>query len=447
MNTTLETVTPSRNNLIITLTAEEVAQERASITGKFASQAKVPGFRPGKAPRDMIARRFRKDINGELQRHLVSAKLQEGIKKEKLNVFGVVEFKGPDSFEKDEDMTLTYTLDLNPTFDLPEYSDIKLEAPDTAVTDEEVDTRLQEIRQQRADFKVVERPAASGDYAKVSYTGTIDGQPIAEIVPERPIYGTQNNTWEEVGNADYGIPGLPEALAGLSAGEEKTIDVTFPEDFAEKELAGKKASYAVKMEEVRERTLPELDEEFLKGLQVETVEELKTRLRRELQGQKWRDAHFKNRRELGDQLAGRVEFALPESPVESRTQQYLQQLVEQNTRQGVKREDLEQNKEALYASARQSAESRVKLEYILFKIAEKEKITLTQEDMQRVVMNEAMRSGRKPQDLVKEWQKDEEGLREIQRSVLFDKTLDLLVERATPAPEESEEPSTVESTS
>lgn len=431
--------------MTISLTADEISRERQSITKKFATQAKIPGFRPGKAPVDMIARRHRKDIAAELERQLVSAKLQEAIKAEKLNVFGVVEFKGPDSYEEDADCTLTYTLDLNPSFEIPDFSGISLEPVDASVADEEVETRLEELRKQRADFKVVERAAAEGDYVKVSYTGKIGEELIAEILPERPIYGTQTSTWEEAGVSEFGIPGLPEALVGLSAGEEKTIEVAFPEDFAEKGLAGKNASYEVKVEEVRERTLPELDEEFCKSLQVESVDDLKSRLRREIEGQKFQEGHYKNRREMGDKLAALIEIAIPESPIEARTQQYLQRLVEQNTQQGVKREDLEKNKEALYNSARQSAESRVKLEYILFKIAEKEKITLSNEDMQRVLMNEAMRSGRKPQDLVKEWRKDEEGLREIQRSVLFDKTLDTLVERATPTTGKTEEPSTVES--
>ncbi|MCH8474935.1 MAG: trigger factor [Opitutales bacterium] len=439
MKTTIEEITPSRKNLILTLSEEEINEARGGIVKEVAKTAQMPGFRPGRAPLDLIEKKFRRQIKDELNRKLLNSKLQEAIKEEKLSVLGIVDVKQPESFDEGGEQTVTYTLDLNPEFETPDYLGIELEPLKVEVTDEEVTQQIDEMRKQRAEFNVVERAAETGDYVQVTYSGKIEDKPIAEILPDRPIYGDQTSTWEEAGNSEFGVPGLPEALVGMKAGEEKEIEVAFPDDFKESELAGKKATYKVEVKEVRERKMPEINEEFLKGLQVESEEALKEKMKQDLLNRKQQEEHFKRRQKLADDLADKVEFAVPESPIEARTEQYLRRLVEQNTQQGVPREKLEEKKEELAESARQTAFKRVKLEYIIFQIAEKEKIELTQDDMQRVLINEAMRSGKKPQDLVKEWQKDQDQLRHIQREVLFDKTLDTLVDRVLKKDQKGEE--------
>ena len=443
MNTTIEEISPSRKNLIITLSGEDIANTRKGIISEVSKSVQIPGFRPGRAPADLVAKKYRRQINDEIHRKLVGGRLQDAIKTEKLSVLSVIDIKAPDSFEDGQEQSITYTVDLNPEFEIPPFDDIALERQDTSVTDEEVNAQIEEIRTQRADFKEVERPTESGDYVKVSYTGKIDGQAIAQIVPDQPIYGEQKSTWEEAGNSEFGIPGLPEALVGLAPGDKKEVEVSFPSDFKAEKLAGQKAIYEVEVLEVRERQLPEINEEFLKGLQVETEQDLRDRVRADLENRKRQESHFKARQTFADALAAKVEFPLPETAVESRTEQYLRRLVEQNTQQGVPREKLEEKKDELFASARQTAVNRVKLEYLVFAIAEKEKIEITEQDMQQVLMNEAMRSGKKPQDLVKEWQKDQDQLRHIQREVLFDKALDTLVERQL-SKDENTEPQTAE---
>jgi len=175
-------------------------------------------------------------------------------------------------------------VDVSPTIKLPEYTGLELEIQPTEPTDAEIDQVIDGLRSERADFKVAERTSAKGDYVRFGYTGSLDGKSIAEIVGDKAIYAAAPQTWEEVEGANEGLlPGVSRLIAGLKTGDKKSIEVTFPADFAAvPALAGKTVTYAIDVQEVRERVLPALDEAFFKSHQVDDLAGLKAQVRASL---------------------------------------------------------------------------------------------------------------------------------------------------------------------
>lgn len=430
MNVIVEDINDTRKRLSVTLEAEEIQKERDAVLKEVAKAARLPGFRPGKAPLPMIAKRFSREIGDRVKQNVLNDAYRQAIEESKLQPFKLVEIDGGEQLAADGNREVAFVLDVRPDFNLPEYKGIEIEEPSEEVTDAEIDTFIDRLRSQRAEFTTVEREAAQGDYVKLSYEGKIDGKLIAELVPDAPVFGTQNSTWEEVGAEEEAIPGFSSGLAGLKAGDRKEISVDFPENFPQAALRGQKAVYSLEMQEVREKKMPELDEEFLKGLQVESVEKLREQVRANLEQTRKRESEEKKRQQLTERLGSMVEFPLPESAVERETQNILRQFLETNLRRGVPQEEFEKRKEELYDGARRSAFVRVKLQFILAKIAAAEDIKATDEDLSRVIYFEAQRRREKPEKFVKELRKNPDEIDAMRQSIIFDKTLDFLLENA-----------------
>jgi len=432
VNVQLNSLSDTRKSLVVSLSPEEVATERKAVVGEFIAQARLPGFRPGKAPASLIERKFAKEIAIQLQQKVVSRAYQEGREKEKLEVLALVNVE-PGEIKDGAETTVTVTVDVLPNFDLPNYTGIEVKVPAVDVSEDEVQQVIDGLRGDRAEFKTTERAAQKGDYVKLAYEGSVDGQPIVELVPDKQIYGKVPQTWAEVESEEDGIiPGLGNEIAGLKAGDQKTVAISFPAEFsAAPALAGKSASYAIEVLEIRERILPEIDEAFLKAHRADTLEGLKTDISNNLKLAKERDVHGAKRAQVMDALAKAVSFEAPESLVEDETQQVLRRVIGENMRQGVSEDVFEKNKEELYAKAHETAIQRVKLQLVCERIAEAEQVKVENEDMQNYVVNHAMRTQQSPDKVVQELTKNRDAVRELQRSILFDKAVDLIVSKAS----------------
>lgn len=433
MKVELKDISETRKQLVVALEAAEIDQELNRVTGEFVSQARIPGFRPGKAPVSVIRKRFEKEIAQELNQAVMAKAYREGTKEKGLEVLSVVDASEP-TVQAGSPAEVTITVDIQPKFDLPEYKGLPVKAGDTTVVDAEIDQVIENIRRERAEFKTVEREAQVGDYVKFGFEGTLDGQKIAELVPDRPIFGSMPQTWEEAGASEGLLPGAGQIVVGLKAGETKEGDITFPADFNIPALAGKTGHYTFNVQEVRERVLPAMDEAFLKQQGAATVEELRERVRHSIQQQKEGNDRAERRRQAADALAAKVEFPIPEVLIDNETDVLLHQMVEQNIRRGIPQEELEKNKEQLYAAARQNAVGRTKVRMLLLRVAEAEKLQVAREDINQAIYREAMRSGQKPEKVVKELEKNRERLTYFQQNILLDKALDFLVGAASVSP-------------
>lgn len=404
---------------------------------ELGKQANVRGFRRGKVPEAILRQKYKNEIYGEMRSALIRKAYQNIQERDDIELYDVVDVGELGDVDGGSEVTLDITVDVVPSFELPDYSAIATQVPPSDVDDSEVDAFIDNLRRQRANFEKVERAAQAGDYVKVSYMGTLDGEPIQaqlEAHANLRAWGTVTDGWEEAGTDEakqFGVPAVIDAVVGLEAGGTATVEQVIADTFAVEALRGKTVQYAIEVSEVRERVLPELDEEFLKSTGAESIEDFKAQVLDHLEGNKRQQAERAKRQQILDYIAGAVDIPLPQSGLEAETQQTMGRIMVQNMQQGVPEEEFEKNKEALHASATQTAQRELKLQLILNRIAREEKIEISNEDLSRAVYAIAQQQRRKPEELVKELRKDQRQLHSLQRQVLFSKTLDKLMETAT----------------
>jgi trigger factor len=432
VNVQLSTVSDSRKNLVVTLDAAEVDTEHQAVLGEYVRQARLPGFRPGKAPAALVTKRFAKEIAEEFKQKVVTMAYRGALEKEKLDVLSVVSVD-EGKIEQGAPAAITVTVDVRPDFTLPDYAGLPTKIAPADPTDAEIDNVIQALRTESAEFRGAERPAKKGDYVKLAYEGSVGGAKISEIVGDKQLYAKVPQTWEEVEGANEGIiPGLGKQISGVAKGDKRSVPVVFPADFQPvPALAGKTAEYALEILEVRERILPELDANFFKAHRVDDLEGLKSQVRSNLKLQKEQRNRAAQRTQVTQALADRVQFEAPTSLVEAETQGVLRQFIQENMRRGIPAEQFERDKKELYEGARKAAANRVKVQLILAKVAEAEKITVTDRDIDLYIRGEAARTNQRPDKIAKDLAKDREALRSVQQSIIFDKSVDFLVSKAT----------------
>ncbi len=312
MNVQITDINETRKTLTVTLDKSEVDGEYNSVLVDFTRQASLPGFRPGKAPAAMVAKRFGKELKDEFKHKVIGKAYRDGLDQSKLEVLNLVEVE-EGTIEPGLSAAIKLTVDVRPEFKLPEYTGLATEILPTEPAEEEIEKVIEGLRSERADFKVAERAAAKGDYVRFGYEGTLEGKPLTELVGDKAIYASAPQTWEEVEGANEGLlPGMSRQIAGLKAGDKKSVNITFPADFAAvPALAGKQAAYAIEVQEVRERVLPPMDEAFFKQNQVDDLAGLKTQVRANLAMRKDYENRAAQRRQVTDALIAQANFPCP----------------------------------------------------------------------------------------------------------------------------------------
>ena len=229
----------------------------------FQRQASLPGFRPGKAPKDMVAKKYEKDIADEVKKKLIPDAYRKAVDEQKLEVVGYPDIEEI-QFGKGQALQFAATIETAPDFQLPEYKGLPVKRETTTVTDADVQKAVDMLRARQQDFKTVDRAAATRDIVVVNFKGTSEGKPITEFAPEAQGLNEQQGFWVNIEPGAF-IPGFAEQLTGAKAGEKRTVNVDFPADFVTPQLAGKKAVYEVDVvTEVKEKVLPVVDEAFAK---------------------------------------------------------------------------------------------------------------------------------------------------------------------------------------
>ena len=267
-----------------------------------------------------------------------------------------------------------------------------------------------------------------GDVAVVNYTGTSDGQPLTNLAPTAKGLTEQKGFWIEIKPGAF-IPGFSEQLTGAKAGEQRTVNVDFPADFVSKELQGKKGVYQVEIVEVKEKILPELNDEFAKKYDAENVEKFRSLVRVDLENELKATRSRTIIQQVTQSLLEKLNFELPESAVAAETRNVVYNLVRQNTQRGVARELIEKQKDEIYAAAAGTAKERVRLAFIVQRIAEQEKIQVAQEEALRHAQKLAMMNQVPIEQFIKDLQQ-RNGVNELYEQVLHEKVLELLEKNA-----------------
>jgi trigger factor len=428
VNVSVENLAPCKKLVRVELDAAAVNAAFDAITKDYQKQAALPGFRPGKAPRDMVVKKYDAEIKEEARRKLIGDSYRKAIEEQKLNVVGHPDIEEV-QFGRGQALQFTATVETAPEFQLPEYKGLPATLEMKSVTDADVDRALDMLRGQQAKFETVARELTNGDVAVVSYSGTVDGQPITELAPTAKGLTEQKNFWVEMTPGAF-IPGFAEQLAGAKAGDKRTVNVDFPADFVTKELIGKKGVYEVEVVEVKEKVLPVADDAFAVKFGAENLEKLKAGVRADLENELKYSRSKAVRGQVVRALLNKVNFDLPESAVASETRNVVYDLVRQNTQRGVAREIIEKQKDEIYSAAAGSAKERVKLAFLVQRIAGQEKIQVTQEDAIRRAQTLAMTYQMPFEQFLKDLQK-RNGVNELYEQALHEKVMEFMETNAT----------------
>lgn len=427
MNVTVENLAPCKKLVRVELDVTAVDSAFDAIAKDYQKQAALPGFRPGKAPRDMVIKKYDAEIKDEAKRKLIGDAYRKAIDEQKISVVGYPDIEEV-QFGRGQSLQFTATIETAPEFQLPEYKGLPATFETKSVTDADVERALDLLRGQHASYNTVARPLANGDIAVVNYSGTCDGKAITELAPTAKGLTEQKNFWVETTEGKF-IPGFAAQLIGANAGDKRTVNVDFPADFVTKELQGKKGVYEVELVEVKEKVLPPIDDELAKKYDADNLERFRAVVRVDLERELKQTRSNALRSQVVKELLSKVNFDLPESAVAHETRNVVYDLVRQNTQRGIARELIEQQKDEIYSVAAVNAKERVKLAFLVGRIAEQEKIQASQEDVLKRAQQLAAMYQTPFEQFIKDLQK-RNGVNELYEQVLHEKVLELLEKNA-----------------
>lgn len=438
MKVEVENQPQGMTTLRIELPPEEVSKEWDGIANNYARYARIPGYRPGKAPRQVIEKKFRKEIQDEVTKALVSKSYHEAIEQKQLRVVSLADV-GDVEFGEDKSMRFRATVVTAPEFELPDYKKIPVELPAMTVSEAEVDEAIERLRDQSADFvDVPDRALAMGDFSVLDFTGAIDGVPISEIVPEasKNLHGGKK-FWLHLAPENF-LPKFCEQIVGMKPGETRSVQVEFPADFPVSELAGKKADYAVTLNEIKEKVLPAVDDAFAAKIMPEkTLAELRHSIEHNLEHEKEHEVERAKEQQIIKFLHERISFDLPPPLLKSETRRALNELVHRNRERGVPDELLKGKEKELIEGAGSLAANRLKTNFILHRIAEAEKIEVTREEIDERIRAQAAHYNVSVEKMRKEFE-EKDHINGLAEEILLGKTLDFLRANVSVAPTSDE---------
>jgi len=427
VNVTVENLAPCKKLVRVEVDAQAVDEAFVSMTKDFQKQAALPGFRPGKAPKELVLKKYEKDIQDEVKRKLIGDSYRKAIEEKKIDVLGYPDIEEI-QFGRGQALQFAATIETEPEFQLPEYKGLPIKRELKSVTEGDVARAIDLLREQRVKFETVARELRSGDIAVVNYTGTCDGKPITDVAPTAKGLTEQKNFWVEMQPNSF-IPGFADQLLGAKAGDKRTVNVDFPADFVTRELAGKKGAFDAEVAEVKEKVLPAVDDAFAKSYDAENLEKLREGVRRDLENELKYKQDRDTRAQIIGSLLNRVNFELPETALAKETRNVVYDLVRENAKRGVSRDVIEKEKEQIYSVAANSARDRVKLAFLIQHIAEKEDIKVAQEEILRRVQTLAAMYQIAPDKFLKDLQK-RNGLVEIYDQLAHEKVMEFLENNA-----------------
>ncbi len=432
----------SVSTLRIELPPEEVSKEWDAIASNFVRLAKIPGYRPGKAPRSVIEKRFRKEIHDELTKKLVSKSYYDAIEQKQLRVVSLTNLEDV-QFGEDKSMRFRATVVTAPEFELPKYKNIPVQLPPIKIADEDVDSALERLREQSADFvDVPERGLQMEDFAVIDFEGAIEARPIREIVPNasKNVHGGKK-FWLHLAPENF-LPRFCEQIIGMKRGETRSVQVEFPAEFPVTELAGKMADYAVTLNEIKQKVLPSIDDAFAARLVPgKTVADLRQMIEHDLKHEKEHEVERAKESQIFTFLQEHTAFDLPSPLLKHETRRALNELVHRNRERGVPDDMLKGKEKELVEGAGSLAAHRLKTNFILSRIAEREKIEVSREEIDARIREEAARYDISVDKMRKELQ-EHDGLNNLAEQLLLGKTLDFL--KANVSIEETQERVVVE---
>jgi trigger factor len=415
-----------KKNLQIEIPQDVVDAEITHIAQEFARRARVPGFRPGKAPIGVVKTRFRDEIVSEMMQHLMPKYFGDAIDQRKLEIVQAPQFESVD-YNSGKPLRFRAVFEVYPKLNITNYEGIPVQQVSTKVEDSEVEASLKKLQEDMAELAPVEddRAVQEGDFAEISYSGIIEGSDEPPLMGEKAV--------AEIGGRTT-VKEFSENLIGAKVDEEKTFRVSYRPDYPTPKLAGKTVQYKVRIEGLKTKEIPELNDEFAQRFgEYKTLDELKTKLREDLEKHKREQAQEQMREKLLEWLEDNNEFELPQSLIDRQLQTRVQRLVRDLSRQGINPQRLDVDWGKIREDQQQQAVRDVKGSLILEHVADKENITVSDEEIESEMEKIAAETNR-PKERVKEVLSRDSGLERLRAQIRNKKTLDLLQSKARTIP-------------
>jgi trigger factor len=365
MQVDIETTGPTERKLNITVPSTMVDEELARAYREVSKTARIPGFRPGKAPRSLLEMHYGSQVRSEVENKLINRTLFLALQQKDVSPVGMPNIETGD-LEKGSDFSYTAEVEVQPEIEIGQYKHLVAPTPTVEIDEEEIDQELSRMREQAAQLVpvLVRDVVEDGDVAVVDFEGTIGGVPFEG--------GKGENAHVEIGGTDY-IPGFAEGLLGAKVPSERDVPVTFPEEYGAKNLAGKQASFHIAIKEIKRRELPELDDEFAKDLGEESLEALRSKLTDATRSQKERDATEERRKTLLKALVEANPFDLPRSMITSQAERMVAGVTERFAAMTGQQISLSDDERASLAKESEAdAEFQVRSGLLLLEVAKKE---------------------------------------------------------------------------
>lgn len=430
MDIKIDKISECEATLTATATADEVNTIRDTVVATYMKNANIPGFRPGKAPKSVVAKRYAEPVREEVEYRLKSDIQEQSLQQNE--DLKVLDFGQPDAgFQEDGSYSFSTKLTIVPNFELPEYMGLEVTVPSSKVTDEEVQDALQKHAEGSATHEPVERAAAMGDVAVIDFTTTVEGKPTAEFCgkPVGFMEGREGH-WLAM-KEDAFMPGLAEGVVGLSVGDTKDITLTMKEDFPIAELASKEVTFHCTVKEVREKRVPEITEElFAEALPGKTMDDIRGIVRGNLEGRKQQEIDEAKADQISEQLADKLTFPLPEALVDRENENTVQRKIYEAIQKG-EYDVIEKSKGDDYkAECRKETERNLRVYFALQEIARKENLGVSENELLNAVAGMAQQAGEKNlKNFIRKLYR-ENRMTGVRLSVLTSKVLDLLAKNA-----------------
>lgn len=435
----MENLSQVKRKLTIEVPSDEVTQEVDRAYRELGKRAKVKGFRPGKVPRSILEMYYRKDIDHDVSEILVRRSLGEALKDKGLEAINLSWPEPAPPVVAGEDYRYVVELEVAPEFTAEDYLALALQAPEVEVTDSEVDARLEEIRQANALVKppAEERGVQEDDLVLLDYQGYFAGEPVDGAKAE--------GTYMEVGSGKFNAE-FERNLLGLKAGAETRFAVDLPDDFANPLIAGKVIDFQVKVQEVKEKVVPDLDDAFAKNLggNFQTLADLRTAVREDIINSKERERQAYLENQVGDRLLARHHFEVPPSLITQEQENMLRDQMDRFRQHGMDTAGMDSGR--MFEVMKPMAERRVRIRLILSRIADQENLTVEEGEVSAALARIAV-NNRIDVTEVKKFYEEHDLLGALRRTLLDDKTMKLLLDKAeitaaaveAPAPAEEKE--------
>jgi trigger factor len=417
-----ETTSSTRREIAVEIPVEEVNRETASLIQKYQKLARIPGFRRGHVPASVIRQRFSEDLKSDVVEALVPRYFRKEADKQ-----GLIPVSQPQvtdlQLKDNEPLRFKASFEVMPEIKVEGYKELRAEKPEITVTDEEVQQSLEGVRDQHATFTSVEgRPLADGDYAQVSLDGKPKDAPTDS--EDKPVH--MDEVLVEIAGKNT-MPEFTENLRGALPGDERVFEVTYAQDAQEQRLAGKTFTYTVKVQSIKQKTLPDLDDQFATQLgEFKTLDEVRQRIREGMESERKHAAEHEAKDKLVAELVKRSEFEVPEALVDRQIDVRLERGLRALAAQGMKAEDIKKmDLNRLRVGQREQALQEVKASLVLDKIAEEEKIEVSDEEIDREIDALATQSKQTSEAIRARLTRDG-ALDRIRNRIRSEKTLDFL---------------------